>query len=354
MRSGTYGHRLMVVGTVVLLIVVAGIFARQQAESSSHIVAENLYVPWAVDFLPDGSLIFTERSGNVKLIRKRTKQPVLIKHIDQVAAIGEGGLLGLAVDPNYTKNRFVYVYYTYRSDGRLFNKVVRYKSRNSTLVEDTIIVDKIPGSVNHNAGRIKFGPDGRLYIATGDSQQPNLAQDKNSLAGKILRVEANGKIPADNPFPKSPIYSLGHRDPQGLAWDNKGRLWSTEHGDSGNDEINLIKPGRNYGWPIIEDGQGRSGLEKPVIYSGRDTWAPSGIAFHDGLLYFAGLRGQAVFSLNPQKPRQPKRLFLNEFGRIRDVVVGPDSRLYISTSNRDGRGIAKSTDDRIIRINPSQ
>ncbi len=317
-------------------------------------IAEGLSVPWALAFLPDESLIFTERSGNIKLVAKDSERPELLGTIDQVETAGEGGLLGLAVHPEYESNHQIYIYYTYREGGQLFNKVVQYKLENSNLVRDKVVLDKIPGSANHNGGRIKFGPDQLLYITTGDAQEPELAQDKSSLAGKILRVKDNGDIPKSNPFNNSPAYSLGHRNPQGLAWDSMNRLWETEHGSTAHDEINLIKAGGNYGWPIITGNERRPGLTPPVIQSGSDTWAPSGAAFLDGTLYFACLRGQALFTFKAKNPGQPKPSFTNEFGRLRDVVVGPDNFIYIATSNRDGRGRPVPSDDRIIKIDPSQ
>lgn len=324
----------------------------QGARLPRETVAQNLDVPWALAFLPGGDLIFTERPGNVKLIKKGSREPKLLKKIGDVAADGEGGLLGVAVHPDYRDNRFVYLYYTYRRGGRTLNKVVRYTLRGGELKEDKVVIDKIPGNVNHNGGRLKFGPDGLLYITAGDSLESGLAQDKGSLAGKILRLEDDGGIPDGNPFPGSPVYSIGHRNPQGLAWDDRGRLWETEHGNSGNDEVNLIEPGKNYGWPAIEDDESSAGMRKPAAQSRGDTWAPSGAAWFDGSLYFAGLRGQALFALNTDDPATPNRIFPNEFGRLREAVLGPDGFIYIATNNRDGRGNPGPGDDRIIKFKP--
>ncbi len=317
-------------------------------------IARELLVPWALDFLPDESLVFTERSGNIKLIAKDGGRPKLLGVIDQVEAVGESGLLGLAVHPQFDTNHQIYVYHTYRSQGRLLNRVVRYRIEDEKLVDEKVILDGIPGASNHNGGRIKFGPDGLLYITTGDAQEPEQAQDKKSLAGKILRVKDNGDIPKANPFPGSPVYSLGHRNPQGLAWDENGRLWETEHGSTAHDEVNLIEAGANYGWPIITGDERRPGLKAPVIQSGRETWAPSGAAVLDGTLFFTGLRGQALFAVDVREPRQPSVSFAGECGRLRDVVVGPDGFIYIATNNRDGRGRPAPADDLIIRIDPAQ
>jgi glucose/arabinose dehydrogenase len=226
---------------------------------------------------------------------------------------------------------------------------------NRQFSDPVTIFDGIRGETIHDGGRIKFGPDGYLYITCGDSSISQLAQNLNSLNGKILRVKDDGSVPADNPFPGSPVYSYGHRNPEGLAWDNKGQLWETEHGSIAHDEVNLIKPGRNYGWPVITGSETRAGMESPVIQSGQDTWAPSGLAFYERKLYFAGLRGQSLFELtiNGGTPSL-KRYYNGSFGRLRDVVVGPDKLFYILTSNRDGRGYPSSDDDLIIRINPAK
>ncbi|KKS63178.1 MAG: Quinoprotein glucose dehydrogenase [Candidatus Collierbacteria bacterium GW2011_GWD2_42_50] len=219
-------------------------------------------------------------------------------------------------------------------------------------------MEKIKGSSNHDGGRIAFGPDGYLYITTGDAETPNLAQDKNSLNGKILRIKDDGGIPEDNPFGNA-VYSLGHRNPQGLAWDKNGTLWETEHGPSGiqtgNDEVNIIIKGGNYGWPTIKGDQTKKGLISPIIQSGtKDTWAPSGMAYYDGSLFFSGLRGEALYEAKIRNGNKLDLLthFKQEFGRIRAVVLGPDGYLYLSTSNQDGRGRVREGDDKIIKINP--
>lgn len=319
-------------------------------------MAKNLEIPWALDFLPEGSIIFTERAGRIRLLEAKEgllSEPLLT--IDEVAHIGEGGLLGIAVHPDFAQNQFIYVYYTYQNGNDLANQVVRFRKQDKNLVDKKIIIDNIPGASNHNGGRIKFGPDELLYITTGDALMPDLAQDKNSLAGKILRLKDDGAIPANNPFLSSPVYSLGHRNPQGLVWDDQGRLWLTEHGASATDEINLIKPGKNYGWPIIRGEEKAEGLESPVIQSGRETWAPSGAAFWEDSLFFAGLRGQGLYEVKIKEESMTlQRHFYKKFGRLREVVLGPDGFLYLLTSNRDGRGRPTVDDDQIIRINPKR
>lgn len=325
------------------------------------VVAENLEIPWGLVFLPDKSILFTERPGRVRFIDSSgnlRKEPVAT--ISDVYANGEGGLLGIAVDPKFSENNFVYLYYSYKGDrGDMRNKVVRYVFDGKSLTGQKIIVDSIPGNSNHDGGRIKFGPDGYLYITTGDSQDPSLAQDKSSLAGKILRVDLDGNPAPDNPF-NTLIYSYGHRNPQGLAWDEKGRLWATEHGrsgiQSGFDELNLIEPGKNYGWQIIQGDQKKDGMVTPVLHSGAmTTWAPAGMAHFNNSLFFGGLRGQGLYEavINGSNVTLKKH-FDGELGRIRDVILGPDNMLYVTTSNRDGRGLPKENDDKIFRVNPQK
>lgn len=322
-----------------------------EISNTIEIITQNLDVPWALDFLPDKSILFTERAGNVRMIDKNGKLlETPISKIQEVLAIGEGGLLGIAIHPDFEINHYVYFYYTYQVDANnTFNRVARYTFDGKILRDAKIIVDKIPGAALHNGGRIKFGPDKYLYITTGDAKAPSLAQDRNSLSGKILRV-INPSV--DSEQVKIEVYSYGHRNPQGLAWDNKGQLFATEHGSNATDEINLIKNGGNYGWPIIREDEKREGIISPLLQSGHEIWAPSGMAFKNNSLFFGGLRGEALFQLTVSDGAAGnlKRYFVGKFGRIRDVVLGPDGFLYITTSNRDGRGTIKSEDDKIIRI----
>jgi glucose/arabinose dehydrogenase len=326
----------------------------------ASVIADDLEIPWSLDFLPDGSIIFTERPGRIRLIDiEECLLPEPLETIGEVAHTGEGGLLGITVHPDFEDNHFIYVYYTYREDDRLYNKVVRYTEENRELTDAQVIIDSIPGGGNHNGGRISFGPDGLLYITTGDAGEDSLAQDPDSLAGKILRIADEGDIPEDNPLQDSPVYTLGHRNPQGLAWDEQGRLWATEHGPTTRDELNLIEAGKNYGWPEITGDESASDMESPIIHSGMQTWAPSGATYLNGSVFFAGLRGQSLYeaSIGPDNDSDSVELqehFNGEFGRLRDVVTGPDGNLYILTSNQDGRGRPVSGDDRMIRINVSK
>lgn len=316
-------------------------------------VAKNLDTPWALAFRPDGSIIVTERPGRIRIIDKNGNLDPTVINVEGVSEIGEGGLLGITIHPKYSENYYIYLYYTSKN-GDIKNKVVRYSLNGYTLTDKKIIIDNIPGAVNHDGGRIKFGPDGYLYVTTGDAANPANSQNRNSLAGKILRVKDDGSIPNDNPFGNA-TYSYGHRNPQGFDWDSQGRLWATEHGQSATDELNLIEPGKNYGWPTIRGDQKQAGLENPIIHSGTDTWAPGGMAYLKNSLFFGGLRGKSLFeAVLSDRSATIKRHFKDEFGRMRDVVAGPDGFLYATTSNLDSRGIPTADDDQIIRINPEK
>jgi len=332
------------------------------------VIAQNLDTPWAIAFLPDNSMLVTERSGQVRFIDPAGNlDPAPIATISDAREIGEGGLLGIAVHPQFNTNNFVYFYYTFsETGGNTLNRVVRMKYMDGKLSGEEIILDKIPGAANHNGGRIKFGPDNLLYIGTGDAQNPSQAQNTNTLGGKILRITDEGKIPQGNKF-NNAVFSYGHRNVQGLAWDENSNLWATEHGRSGVlsglDEINLIENGGNFGWPTIQGNETRSGMITSKKNSGSDTWAPSGAAFLpagrqgvDNSLFFSGLRGQALYEAVIENGNVTgfKEHFKGEFGRIREVILGPDGFLYITTSNRDGRGTPDSTDDKVIRINPEK
>lgn len=350
------------ISIIILLTIAAVFFYRDRSslqegikiDAGFEIVAENLAIPWEIAFLPDGDLLVTERPGTLKRIGKEGR----VYDIEGVEHVGEGGLLGMTLHPQFQENRWLYLYLTTKDESGLINRVDRYRFENDHLSEKKTIIDKIPGAAYHDGGRIVFGPDGYLYITTGDASRSNLAQDIDSLAGKILRLKDDGLIPPDNPFGNA-VYSYGHRNPQGLAWDNKGRLWATEHGRSGIlsglDELNLIEKGKNYGWPVIQGDETRAGMELPVAQSGPDaTWAPAGVAFLNGSLFFGGLRGESLYEakiLNENKVSL-RVYFQQEFGRIRAVALGPDGYIYIATSNTDGRGEPRLNDDKIIKINP--
>jgi len=257
----------------------------------------------------------------------------------------------------------LYLYYTYSEFLTTYNKVVRYTEKDNKLFDEMVLLDKIPGAAFHDGGRLKFGEDGKLYITTGDAGNADFAQDINSLAGKILRISSDGSIPDDNPFEGSPVYSLGHRNPQGLDWDPvTGKLVVSEHGSSAHDEVNVVESGKNYGWPIVIGGEHDPKYVDPIIHTGDETWAPSGATFYtsdnipkwEGKYFIATLRGNhlRMLDLDIEKNQvvSSESLFSNTFGRLRDASMGPDGNLYLLTSNRDGRGSPAENDDRILRI----
>lgn len=321
----------------------------KRVEFDNQIIAQDLNTPWEMVFLPDGDFLVTERGGFIRRFGKQNEKYA----IPDAYEIGEGGLLGMALDPDFSKTGFLYLYLTTKEKNTLKNQVMRYIYKNNQLTNKKIILDNIPAARFHNGGRIAFGPDGYLYITTGDALKPETAQDLNSLAGKILRITKEGLNAPGNPF-STPVYSYGHRNPQGIAWDNKGNLWATEHGNNAHDEVNIIYKGNNYGWPLTKGYEQKKNMVPPVLTSGEETWAPSGMTIWDNFLFFSSLRGQTLFSLDISMPlKEPKlqRFFKKQFGRLRALALSPDkSALYLLTSNRDGRGNPQPTDDRIIKI----
>ena len=315
-----------------------------------EIVAEGLSVPWEIEF--SGDVIYiSERGGKIVKLRggKKKSQPVLLAR--EVAQEGESGFLGLALSPDFEKSRGAYAYHTYREGDRLLNRVVLIEETDRGWVEVRPLLEGIPGGVIHDGGRLRVGPDNRLYITTGDAGDEESAQDRRSLAGKILRLGLDGRIPADNPVPGSPVYSWGHRNPQGLDWSEDGILYASEHGPSGmprgHDEINRIMPGKNYGWPEIIGDEKRRGMETPLFHSGSDTWAPSGLVVSGEKIYVACLRGEQVrvFDLN----WRASEVFWEGAGRVRDVALR-DGYLYLLTNNTDGRGDPRQGDDKLLRM----
>ena len=343
------------------------VYGQENVNYKVETVAENLKVPWGIAFAPDERIFVTERVGTLRVIEngQLNPEPIVILDVGTV----EGGLLGLALDPDFEQTHYLYLYYTYFEFPFTFNKVVRYTENNNALSDELILVDKIPGGPFHDGGRIKFGPDGKLYITTGDAGNANSSQDLNSLSGKILRLNPDGTIPSDNPFADSAVFSYGHRNPQGLDWDPiTGKLVSTEHGPSGergvaHDEINVIEAGKNYGWPKVIGGEHDPDSIDPILHTGDDTWAPSGAVFYDSnnipewenKYFVATLRGNHLRMLDldveANKVISSEALFSN-YGRLRDASMGPDGNLYILTSNQDGRGSPAKNDDRILRIVP--
>ncbi len=340
------------------------------AAASVEVIVRGLEAPWAVDFAPDGRAFLTERVGRIRIIRDGALAPEPWATLPAAAVPDrEMGLLGLALDPGFSRTGFVYAYYTYRNaSGQLRNRLVRLRDDAGRGILDRLLIDDMPGGENHDGGRLKFGPDGKLYLTVGDTERGQLAQDLAALAGKVLRLERDGAAPSDNPFAGSLVYSFGHRNPQGLAWHPEGGLYETEHGPSGNpargqpcchDEVNRIEAGANYGWPAVFGVVGDKRFLDPVHESGNDTWAPSGAAFITrgplrGSFLFAALSGQhlhrLVFSADGRAVSFEERLLQNQFGRLRDVVEAPDGSLWVLTSNRDGRARPARDDDRVLRV----
>jgi glucose/arabinose dehydrogenase len=312
-------------------------------------VAEKLAAPWGVAFLPDGSALVGERdSGRVVRIAGGGA-PRDAGTVPGVAAAGEGGLLGLAVPPDFDRDPQVYAYLTTADD----NRIVRMPWAHQRLGAPRTVLAGLPKGFIHNGGRIAFGPDGYLYAGVGENGRRQPAQDVHQLGGKILRITRDGRPAPGNPFPGSPVYSYGHRNVQGLAWDSRGRLWATEFGQDTWDELNLIRPGRNYGWPVVEGRAGRAGYTDPVAQWHPDEASPSGLAFWHGALWMAGLRGERLWRIPLRADGStgtPQALLTGAYGRLRTVAAAPDGSLWLTTSNTDGRGRPAPADDRILRL----
>jgi len=344
---------------IILFLAVICLFFHADAASAEvkvETVVDNLKIPWELVFAPDGRIFFTERDGKLWVIEDESLELVATFPTSNTL---EGGLLGLALDPEFEKNNFLYLYQTYFGFELHHNKVVRYTVSNNQLTDEQILIDKIPGALWHDGGRIKFGPDEKIYITTGDATNANLSQKIDSLAGKILRINADGTIPVDNPFESSPVFSYGHRNPQGIDWTENGILVSSEHGPSGekgyaHDEINVIEPGKNYGWPVIVGDSNNPEYTNPILHSGDVTWAPSGLLYYDsdkipewkGKFLVAALRGQHVMvldlDLKNNSVNSVEKIFQDKYGRIRDLVQSPDGDVFILTSNGDN--------DKILRV----
>jgi glucose/arabinose dehydrogenase len=311
----------------------------------AEVVASGLEAPWGLAFLPDGSALVSERdSGRILRLRPGVDAEEVTR-MPGVVAGGEGGLLGLAVSPSYQRDQLVYAYLTAAGD----NRVVRFRLGEAPQV----LLAGIPKAGIHNGGRIAFGPDGMLYAGTGDAAQSGNAQDQGSLGGKILRLRPDGGVPDDNPFPGSPVWSLGHRNVQGLAWDGQGRVFATEFGQNRVDEVNLIQRGGNYGWPEVEGMGGDGRFREPLVTWPTSEASPSGAAIVGDTLYAAALRGERLWAV-PLDGRggtgQPRALLDGVYGRLRHAAVAPDGALWVLTSNRDGRGDPATDDDRVLRF----
>lgn len=334
-------------------------------------VVGGLEVPWSIVWAPDGRMIFTERPGRVRVFENGALRQKPLFVVADVEETGETGLMSVALHPQFSTNRFIYLSYGYGSGGSRV-RVVRYREAAEGLVDQKVIIEDIPAAQFHAGCRIRFGPDGKLYITTGDATRRELAQRLDSVAGKTLRLNDDGTVPQDNPFvgqqnARPEIWSVGHRNAQGMDWQPGSNLmFQTEHGPSGfdgpggGDEVNIVEKGKNYGWPTIHHTQTRAGLESPLLeytppcapasgmfYSG------AGFAGFKGNFFFGCLRGERLIrvALDGRRVLDQEGI-VKEYGRIRDVAEGPDGAIYFSTSNRDGRGEPASDDDRIMRLVP--
>lgn len=334
-----------------------------------EVAARDLYVPWSIAFIDSLRILVTERNGRLRIIKNGILIEKPLHDFNDVISIGEGGLMGLALDPDYTANDVIFLSYTYEFDDDLYVKVVRFKDNGDFLSDEKIILDRIPTGRNHAGCRLRFGPDKKLYITTGDATDRERAQELDRLEGKILRLNNDGTVPVDNPFPGSSIWSYGHRNPQGIDWyPRTDILFSTEHGPSGfdgpggGDEVNIIYKGRNYGWPVVHHEERKDGMEDPVLVYTPAVAPASGMFYKSGRIsyfknnfLFGCLRGEGIMRVVVDE-NDPTRIISHEilkdvnYGRIREIAESPDGSIYFSTSNRDGRGREREGDDKIYRI----
>lgn len=336
-------------------------------------VAGNLQVPWSISFAPDGRIIFTERPGRVRVIEQGRLRAEPLSIINDVESRSESGLMGLTLHPQFASNHFLYLAYAYKSDDGQRVRVVRFRETGTALTDRKLIIENIPSAQFHAGCRLRFGPDGKLYITTGDATEPAIAQRLDSLGGKTLRLNDDGTVPSDNPFvsqqgARPEIWSYGHRNAQGLDFQPGSNLiFETEHGPSGGDaagggdEVNIVEKGKNYGWPVVHHKDSRAGMESPLLEYTPAVAPASGMFYRGtafpqfrGNFFFGNLRGQTIIRvvLDGRRVVSQERLLERQYGRIRDVAEGPDGAIYFSTSNRDGRGSPATDDDRILRLVP--
>ncbi|WP_050180357.1 PQQ-dependent sugar dehydrogenase [Domibacillus robiginosus] len=312
--------------------------SRQPESRELAAEAENLDTPWSIE-QSEGIFYISERSGTIARVENGQVEHQPVELTSPLSDASEAGLLGFVLAPDFTESKEAYAYYTYDKEGKPYNRIVRLKQEESDWHEVKTILDEIPSGSFHHGGRLERGPDGALYATIGDASNPETAQDPESWNGKIVRI---------NESDKAEIYSMGHRNPQGIAWAADGTMYASEHGQSANDEINRVERGKNYGWPDIEGTEKAEGLEAPLAASGPDnTWAPSGMTWHKGALYTASLRGEAVLEIDPQTGEVSQKV--DGYGRIRDVFSDGE-QLYFVTNNTDGRGNPAAGDDKLYRI----
>jgi glucose/arabinose dehydrogenase len=310
------------------------------------VIADNLQIPWSIQKEGD-SFYLSERPGSIVKVENGTSLRQRVTLQKPLSSEAEAGLLGFVLHPNFAENRQALAYYTYDENGRPFNQVVVITLEGDEWRETKRLLDRIPSGPVHHGGRMKIGPDGKLYFSVGDAAIAENAQSLTHLNGKILRMNLDGSVPNDNPFKGSYIYSYGHRNPQGLAWDEDGKLYESEHGQSAHDELNRIQAGSNYGWPIIEGNEQQQGMVTSIFQTGDVTWAPSGIAYHDRKLYVSTLRGQALQEVDLQTMKS--REIVSGLGRLRDVMVDGEY-LYFISNNTDGRGNPAEDDDKLYQL----
>jgi glucose/arabinose dehydrogenase len=315
------------------------------ASTRRSTVARDLDVPWSTAFLPDGSALVTLREQARLLQVRDGRTPVDLGRVGGVVPDGEGGLLGVAVSPGFTSDHTVFLYTTTAQD----NRVLRVTFQDGRTTLQRAILTGIPRARNHDGGRLAFGPDGYLYVTTGDAGLTERAQDRSSLGGKILRITRDGRPAPGNPFPGSPVWSYGHRNVQGIAWAPDGTMYASEFGQNTWDELNRIQPGRNYGWPVVEGRAGRREYVDPLVQWPTSEASPSGIAYADGAVWMAALRGESLWRVPVPGGRAgtPERLLHGRYGRLRDAVLAPDGRLWVLTNNT-ARGTPAADDDKLL------
>jgi glucose/arabinose dehydrogenase len=353
--------------------------SNNEAPASEPVIAEpiveefvsGLEIPWDMAFTSDERMLITERPGRLRVVNSGKLETEPLHTFPEVSSTGEEGLMSVELDPDYPKNKWIYLSMAYMNNGVMKVKVVRFTDSGNHLENETPIIDELPAARYHAGCRLAFGPDGKLYISVGDALERDQAQNLNTLNGKILRLNKDGSVPADNPFENSPIWSYGHRNPQGIDWnDENGEMYSTEHGPStfdgppGGDELNHIIKGGNYGWPLVSHDRTAEGTIPPMIQF-TPAEPPGSVLVYSGKafpqfknnIFFGSLGGEGLLRLEIN-PNQPDKVLSHEkmpqvdFGRIRNVIEGPDGFIYFSTSNRDGRGSPASDDDHIFRIRP--
>ncbi len=338
--------------SMLLLLLFIGCANREEMQETESTTAAselsaNLKIPWNIA-KEEETFYITEREGAIVKIEDGETERQAVAFEQVISEEAETGLLGFVLTPDFSISQQAIAYYTYKGEAGPENRIVRLEMTGDTWIEREVLLDNIPSGPIHHGGRLAIGPDEKLYATTGDAATPELAQDLDSLAGKILRLNLDGTIPEDNPFEASYIYSHGHRNPQGLTWTKDGKMFASEHGNQANDEINGIEPGKNYGWPEIEGLEEAENMQVPAYTSGtEETWAPSGMDAYNEKLYVATLRGNAIIEIH-LKSNKTRQLF-TDYGRIRDIYIEEDT-LYFITNNTDGRGEPIESDDRLMQV----